>query len=77
MSRGIYNFNDPYGKDIKDESPKWMDEFFNSGIKKKDPVVINDIFGNNTKKVKKCSICGNILKNNEIGKCSGCSKLSK
>ena len=47
MSKGIYNFSDPYGKGVKDEHPKWMDELFNKKIEKKEPTIINDLYKSN------------------------------
>lgn len=75
MSKGIYNFSDPYGKGVKDEHPKWMDELFNKKIEKKEPTIINDLYKSNKSNKKTCSVCGKILNNNEIGKCGNCKNI--
>ena len=37
---------------------------------------VKNIYSNSdSKKVRKCSVCGKVLNSNEIGKCKGCLKI--
>lgn len=75
MAKMIYNFTDGHNKGVEDKAPDWMNTLFESGIQKKETVIINDLYSNTNKQVKKCGCCGRILSANEIGKCSTCIKL--
>lgn len=77
MAKMIYNFTDGHNKGVEDKAPEWMNSLFESGIQKKETVIINDLYSNtnSNKQLKKCSCCGRILSTNEIGKCSNCIKL--
>jgi len=67
-------FTDGFNKNIKDKSPEWMNDFFKKPIKEKKVVKINNLY-DVSNKPKTCSICGKILKNNEINICTNCLKL--
>lgn len=68
-----------YGVNVeKDKAPDWMHSMldnngsYNTG---KEKIDFSKLFENSTNnKVRKCSCCGNILKPNEVGKCSYCLK---
>ena len=71
-----YNFSDPYGKGVKDNMPDWMNSIFEKD--KKDSIdleKVKNIYNNNSKKIRKCSVCGKVLNSNEIGKCKNCLKI--
>ena len=36
---------------------------------------VKNIYNNNSKKIRKCSVCGKVLNSNEIGKCKNCLKI--
>lgn len=75
MTKIRYNFTDGHNKDVKDKAPDWMNSLFENGFQKKESTIINDLYSNQNKQVKKCSVCGRILSTNEIGKCSKCINL--
>ena len=74
MSKLTYNFVDGHNKGVTDKAPDWMDSLFNSEIKKAEPGIITDLYGNTNKKVNTCSVCGKIVLDNS-NKCKSCKKL--
>lgn len=72
-----YNFSDPYGKGVKDNIPDWMENVLNKQKKESvDLEKVKNIYSNSeSKKIRKCSVCGKVLNSNEIGKCKGCLKI--
>ena len=57
-----YNFTDGYNKGVKDKSPDWMEELFNNKIEKKEPVIINDLYGVDMNETQKSKLITDIPK---------------
>lgn len=78
MKDKYYNLTEQYSNGVKDEAPEWMNTFFENREKRdvENPFKNSNNFlldpSNESKQIKKCSICGSVLSNNEIDICSKC-----
>jgi recombinational DNA repair protein RecR len=66
-----YGLTDPPNKGKTDNAPEWMDNLFTKK-EEKPKEDLSKLFEKPKSTVKKCSCCGKILKENEVGYCSDC-----
>lgn len=66
-----HNYDFSSTNNVKDKSPKWMDDFFKKANKPTEKVNVASIF--NDKPVEHyCTTCGTKLAATEVNKCSKC-----